>query len=119
MDTVLLFAVSSILGEESADAGSMLPGFLFVTALRSVPASLWGIAGDSESIMSNQLPIEGGFSMLAYLQRCLKDERGQGMTEYILIVVLIAIAAIVAFTYFRDQLNTKVNSSADEVFSKT
>ncbi len=30
----------------------------------------------------------------------LKNERGQGMTEYIIIVALIAIAAIAAFSFF-------------------
>ena len=42
-------------------------------------------------------------------------EEGQGMTEYILIVVLIAIAAIVAFQYFRGKLETKVKGAADEL----
>jgi pilus assembly protein Flp/PilA len=55
--------------------------------------------------------------MLENVKKALRDERGQGMTEYILIVVLIAIAAIVAFTYFRDRLNSKTTSSADTVFS--
>jgi Flp pilus assembly pilin Flp len=54
---------------------------------------------------------------LEQVKKVLKDERGQGMTEYILIVVLIAIAAIVAFTYFRDRLGSKTTSSADTVFS--
>jgi len=40
-------------------------------------------------------------------------EEGQGMTEYILIVVLIAIAAIVAFQYFRGKLTKKVTDAAD------
>lgn len=40
-------------------------------------------------------------------------EEGQGMTEYILIVVLIAIAAIAAFQYFRGKLETKVKDAAD------
>ena len=40
-------------------------------------------------------------------------EEGQGMTEYILIVVLIAIAAIVAFRYFGTKLKTKVKDAAD------
>jgi len=44
-------------------------------------------------------------------------EEGQGMTEYILIVVLIAIAAIVAFQYFRGKLNKKVTDAADALES--
>ena len=54
--------------------------------------------------------------LLEQLKKIVKDERGQGMTEYVLIVVLIAIAAIVAFTYFRDKLNSKTTSTADTVF---
>ena len=42
-------------------------------------------------------------------------EEGQGMTEYILIVVLIAIAAIVAFKTFGTKLKTKVTDAADEL----
>jgi len=44
-------------------------------------------------------------------------EEGQGMTEYILIVVLIAIAAIVAFQYFRGKLDKKVRDAADALES--
>ncbi|MBN2056197.1 hypothetical protein JW905_14830 [bacterium] len=43
------------------------------------------------------------------------DEEGQGMTEYILIVVLIAIAAIAAFIYFRDILKQKTLDAADSL----
>ncbi len=42
-------------------------------------------------------------------------EEGQGMTEYILIVVLVAIAAIGAFQYFRKRLDTKVKEAADKL----
>lgn len=55
--------------------------------------------------------------MMLQLKKVLNDERGQGMTEYILIVVLIAIAAIVAFQYFRGKLTERTNSAADKVFS--
>lgn len=34
----------------------------------------------------------------------LQDEEGQGMTEYIILVALIAIAVIVAVVFFRDKL---------------
>ena len=53
------------------------------------------------------------------LKKFMKDDRGQGMTEYILIIVLIAIAAIVAFRYFSTQLNSKASSTADTVYSTT
>jgi len=42
------------------------------------------------------------------LKTCLRDEQGQGKTEYILIVVLIAIAAVAAFIYFRGILKGPV-----------
>jgi Flp pilus assembly pilin Flp len=38
------------------------------------------------------------------LKRIRKDQRGQGMTEYIIIVALIAIAAIGVVTIFGDNL---------------
>lgn len=49
--------------------------------------------------------------MLEKFKACLRDEEGQGMTEYILIVVLIAIAAIAAFIYFRGILKGKVDQA--------
>ena len=42
-------------------------------------------------------------------------EEGQGMTEYILIVVLVAIAAIAAFKIFRDHLKTKVEKAGTDL----
>ncbi|MFC1851945.1 Flp family type IVb pilin [candidate division CSSED10-310 bacterium] len=57
--------------------------------------------------------------MLAKFKACLRDENGQGMTEYILIVVLIAIAAIAAFIYFRGILKTKVNTAGTDLSGAT
>jgi len=37
----------------------------------------------------------------------LRNQKGQGMTEYIIIVALIAIAAIAAFTYFGKTVRTQ------------
>jgi pilus assembly protein Flp/PilA len=42
-----------------------------------------------------------------------RDEEGQGMTEYILIVLLIAIIAIAAFKYFGKTVGKTVNKAAD------
>lgn len=48
----------------------------------------------------------------------LRNQRGQGMTEYIIIVALIAIAAIAAFSYFgktvRDQTAAMSQSMAGD-----
>ncbi len=53
--------------------------------------------------------------MLQALKRCLKDETGQGMTEYVLILVLVALAAITAFVYFRRALRRKINFAAQSL----
>ena len=47
----------------------------------------------------------------------LKDEKGQGMVEYALIIVLIAIAAIVAMKFLGGSVNN-VYSSAGSTIAK-
>lgn len=42
-------------------------------------------------------------------------QRGQGMTEYIIIVALIAVAAIGAFTYFGQTIRSQTAGIAKEV----
>ncbi len=37
------------------------------------------------------------------LQRLKSDERGQGLTEYILIVVLVGLAAVAAYIYYQER----------------
>ncbi len=44
-----------------------------------------------------------------------KNERGQGMTEYILLVALIAIAAIAAVRYFGSKTKEGFENAADAV----
>ncbi len=44
-----------------------------------------------------------------------KNQRGQGMTEYIIIVALIAVAAIGAFRYFGQTARSQVAAAAQEV----
>ena len=56
---------------------------------------------------------EGMKKLKNLMKGIIFGEEGQGMTEYILIVVLIAIAAIAAFQYFRKKLDTKVKGAAD------
>lgn len=47
------------------------------------------------------------------MQRLRKSERGQGMTEYIIIVALIAIAAISVVTIFGDNIRALFGTSAN------
>jgi Flp pilus assembly pilin Flp len=42
-------------------------------------------------------------------------QRGQGMTEYIIIVALITIAAIAAFSYFGQTVRAQTGGMAQEV----
>jgi Flp pilus assembly pilin Flp len=46
-------------------------------------------------------------------------QRGQGMTEYIIIVALIAVAAIGAFTYFGQTIRSQTAGIANEVAGKS
>lgn len=48
----------------------------------------------------------------------LLNRAGQGMTEYIIIVALIAIAAIAAFTYFGNTVRSQVGGIATELSGK-
>lgn len=53
------------------------------------------------------------------LKRKLRRRRsGQGMTEYIIIVGLIAILLITAVTKFKDALNNAWSKGADEIENK-
>lgn len=45
----------------------------------------------------------------------LKNQRGQGMTEYIIIVALIAVAAIGTFRYFGQTARQQAAAAATEV----
>lgn len=49
----------------------------------------------------------------------LKKARGQGMTEYIIIVALIAIAAIGVITLFGDNIKALFGMSADALAGET
>jgi Flp pilus assembly pilin Flp len=44
-----------------------------------------------------------------------KSQRGQGMTEYIIIVALIAVAAIGAFQFFGQTIRSQTSGIANEV----
>ena len=47
------------------------------------------------------------------------DERGQGMTEYIILVALIAVAAIAAVKYFGSKTKEGFENAADAVGTAT
>ena len=51
-------------------------------------------------------------SFMLYLQAMKKDEKGQGLVEYALIVVLIAVAAIVAMKLLGGSINTQFSKVA-------
>jgi len=61
--------------------------------------------------------------MKARLQKLLKrfhrDQRGQGMTEYIIIVALIAIAAIGVVTIFGDNIRDLFAASTNALAGET
>ena len=42
--------------------------------------------------------------MKNYLRKLLRDESGQGMTEYALILALVAVGAIVALGFLREEI---------------
>lgn len=48
----------------------------------------------------------------------IKKQLGQGMTEYIIIVALIAIAAIAVYNIFGDQVRGQVGNMASELGGK-
>jgi Flp pilus assembly pilin Flp len=47
-----------------------------------------------------------------------RRQRGQGMTEYIIIVALIAVAAIGVYSYFGQTLRNQTSAIAQEVAGK-
>ncbi|MGN0859720.1 MAG: pilus assembly protein [Stenotrophomonas sp.] len=51
-------------------------------------------------------------------RRLGRKQRGQGMTEYIIIVALIAIAAIGVFTFFGGTVRAQVAGMANELAGK-
>jgi len=54
---------------------------------------------------------------IMYMKKYLK-QLGQGMTEYIIIVALIAIAAIPVYSIFGDVLRSQVGGMAQELAGK-
>jgi pilus assembly protein Flp/PilA len=50
--------------------------------------------------------------MLAFLKSLWSDEEGQGMTEYALILALVAVAIIAVVIAFRDQIAAVFTNAA-------
>jgi Flp pilus assembly pilin Flp len=48
-----------------------------------------------------------------------KSQRGQGMTEYIIIVALIAVAAIAVYQFFGQTIRSQTSGIAKEVSGQT
>ena len=57
--------------------------------------------------------------MRRLLKKLRRDQRGQGMTEYIIIVALIAIAAIGVVTLFGDNIRNLFAGASDSLAGKT
>ncbi len=53
--------------------------------------------------------------MLLFIQRLLRDESGQGMVEYGLILALVAVVVIVALTAMGTQISALFNDLADTI----
>ena len=53
--------------------------------------------------------------MLSFSKKLLKDESGQGLTEYALIIALIAIAVIGVMIIFRDQIKATFTGATEGV----
>jgi Flp pilus assembly pilin Flp len=53
--------------------------------------------------------------MLQQLQAVKKGERAQGMTEYIIIVALIALVAVAGVRLFGNKLSGMFNSQAEQL----
>lgn len=56
--------------------------------------------------------------MVQNVLNILKDERGQGMAEYGLIIALIAVVCIVAITFLGGQLKDKFEFVGKEIENK-
>ncbi|MFH0948278.1 MAG: Flp family type IVb pilin [Elusimicrobiota bacterium] len=53
------------------------------------------------------------------LKRFLNDESGQGMTEYILIIALIAVVCIAGIKVFGVQIRTLIEKSMKKIKTET
>ena len=56
----------------------------------------------------------GGFDMTSFM-KALRNEKGQGLTEYALIIALVAIVAVAALTLLGGQINTIFGNITDQL----
>lgn len=73
---------------------------------------------NSRNTLGNQIKKEG-IHMKNKLFELLKDEEGQAMTEYGLIIALIAVVVIVALTAMGGQLGDTFDAITDKLTSAT
>jgi Flp pilus assembly pilin Flp len=57
--------------------------------------------------------------MTMSISKLLRNRRGAGMTEYIILVGVIAILAITAFRFFGQSVRNKINQQANTVSNVT
>ena len=53
--------------------------------------------------------------MMSRLRRSLRDQKGQGMTEYIIIVILIALAVLIAVRFLGQTVQEKTSAAGSTV----
>jgi len=51
------------------------------------------------------------------LKKAFRNEKAQGMVEYILLVLVIALVAVVAFRTLGNEVSDKANEATDELTS--
>ncbi len=54
-------------------------------------------------------------AMFSSLRRLLRDERGQGLVEYALIVALVSIVAIAALKFLGSKASNTLNNAANSL----
>jgi len=57
--------------------------------------------------------------MIKMVKNFMNDEKGQGMTEYGLVLGVIGIGAIVALVALRDQISNLITKIKESIFSNT